>query len=97
MHGTTIRPSSTYQVLSAILADAVRDHLIVGNPAVGVKLPRKTSKRPIYLTHETHEQVSALAAATGKHEALVLLLADTCGGARRPGCGSATLTCCAGG
>jgi hypothetical protein len=42
----------TYQVLSAILADAVRDHLIARNPAAGVKLPRKTRRRPVYLSHQ---------------------------------------------
>ncbi|CAN5349538.1 site-specific integrase [soil metagenome] len=64
----------THQVFSAILADAVRDHLIVRNPAAGMKLPRKTRKRPVYLTHD---QVADLAAASGPHEALVLLLAYT--------------------
>jgi integrase len=64
----------TYQVLSAILADAVRDNLISKNPASGVKLPRKTGKRHVYLTHA---QVDGLAAASGEHEGLVLLLAYT--------------------
>ena len=64
----------THQVLSAILADAVRDHMIVRNPAAGAKLPRKTRKRPVYLTHG---QVAELAAAAGEQAALVLLLAYT--------------------
>ena len=64
----------THYVFSGILADAVRDNLIVRNPAAGVKLPRTTRKRPVYLTHQ---QVAALAAASGKYEGLVLLLAYT--------------------
>ena len=62
-----------HQVLSAILADAVRDRMIAANPATGIKLPRQARKRPVYLTHR---QVADLAAA-GDHEALVLLLAYT--------------------
>ena len=61
----------THHVLSRILADAVRDNLIARNPAVGVKLPRPTRKRPVYLTHE---HVAALAAASGEYEGLVLTL-----------------------
>ena len=37
----------THYVLSAILADAVRDNLIVRNPAAGVKLPRTSRRRPL--------------------------------------------------
>jgi integrase len=66
--------SRTYQVFSSILNDAARDRLIPRNPALGVKLPRKTRKRPVYLTHT---QVAKLATAAGEHEALVLLLAYT--------------------
>lgn len=61
-------------VLTGILADAARDNLIARNPAAGIKLPRTTRKRPVYLTHR---QVSALATAAGQHEAVVLLLAYT--------------------
>jgi integrase len=64
----------THHVVSGILADAVRDNLIARNPAAGVKLPRTTRKRPVYLTHH---QVAALAAASGEYEGLVLLLAYT--------------------
>jgi integrase len=64
----------THLVLSAILADAVRDNLIARNPASGVKLPRMPRKRPVYLTHQ---QVGALAAAAGDYEGFVLLLAYT--------------------
>ena len=62
-----------HQVLSVILADAVRDRLIAANPATGIKLPRQVRKRP---GDPTHRQVADLAAAAGNHEALVLLLAD---------------------
>ncbi|WP_412768931.1 tyrosine-type recombinase/integrase [Mycobacterium canetti] len=61
-------------VLQRILADAVRDNLIAKNAASGVKLPRASRKRPVYLTHP---QVSALAAAAGEYEGLVLFLAYT--------------------
>lgn len=64
----------THQVLSGILADAVRDRMIAVNPASNMKLPRKTSKRHVYLTHE---QVNALATASGEHAALVFMLAYT--------------------
>ena len=64
----------THFVLSCILSDAVRDYLIARNPAAGVKLPRTSRKRPLYLTHE---QVGSLAAAAGEYEGLVLLLAYT--------------------
>lgn len=64
----------THQVLSGVLADAVRDNLIARNLAAGVKLPRLTSKRKMYLTHG---QVQALADAAGEHGALVLTLAYT--------------------
>ena len=63
-----------HHVLSAILADAVRDHLLARNPAAGVRLPRKNRKRPVYLTHQ---QVAELASAAGAYEGLVLLLAYT--------------------
>lgn len=64
----------THHVLSRILADAVRDNLIARNPAARVKLPRTSRKRPVYLTHQ---QVAALAAASGQYEGLVLTLAYT--------------------
>lgn len=64
----------THRVLSAILADALRDNLLARNPATGIKLPRKSRDRPLYLTHQ---QVSALAVAADEYEPLVLLLAYT--------------------
>jgi integrase len=63
-----------HHVLSSILADAVTDKLLARNPATGVRLPRKNRKPAVYLTHS---QVAALAAASGEHEALILLLAYT--------------------
>jgi integrase len=56
------------------MADAMHDNLIARNPAAGLKLPRTTRKRPLYLTHE---QVTALATASGEYEGLVLLLSYT--------------------
>jgi integrase len=63
-----------HYVLSGILGDALRDNVIARNPAAGVKLPRTTRKRHVYLTHA---QVGALAALAGDYEGLVLLLAYT--------------------
>lgn len=64
----------THYVLLSILADAVRDNLVAKNAASGVRLPQTSRKRPLFLTHT---QVGALAAKTGDHEGLVLLLAYT--------------------
>lgn len=72
-----IKPATikrAHHVLSSILGDAVRDNLIPKNPAAGLSLPRTSRRKHVYLTHA---QVSALAAAAGEHEALVLLLAYT--------------------
>jgi integrase len=63
-----------HHILRRILADAVRDNLIAKNPAAGLKLPRTSRKRRVYLTHQ---QVAALADAAGEHRAMVLLLAYT--------------------
>jgi integrase len=59
-----------HHVLSAILADAVADRMLASNPAAGIKLPRKSRKRPLYLTHQ---QVAGLAVAAGEYEPLLLL------------------------
>ena len=64
----------THFILQRILADAVRDNLIAKNPATGVKLPRTSRKRPVYLTHE---QVATLATASGEYEGFVLFTAYT--------------------
>jgi integrase len=60
-------------VLSGILADAVKAKRLVANPCKGVEnLPRKTSKRHVYLSAD---DVHRLAEESGEHAALVLLLA----------------------
>ena len=64
-----------YGVLAGILDDAVKARRVRANPARGVEnLPRKTSKRRVYLTAE---DVSRLAGESGDHRALVLTLAYT--------------------
>lgn len=63
-----------HYVLSQILADAVTDNLIPKNPAAGLKLPKTSRKRPIYLTHQ---DVDAVADAAGEYGTLVLTLAYT--------------------
>jgi len=62
-----------YGVLSGIMSDAVKGRRLVSNPCKGVEnLPRKTSKRRVYLSAD---DVARLADASGSHRALVLLLA----------------------
>jgi hypothetical protein len=64
-----------FGVLAAILDDAARDRLLVANPVRGVKMPRKTTERHTYLTHD---QVHALAnGAGGANGVMVLVLAYT--------------------
>lgn len=65
---------TAHGVLSRILDDAVRDHLLATNPARGIKLPRRRERRRVYLTHR---QVHMLAHEAGRYESLVLLLAYT--------------------
>jgi integrase len=60
-----------HSVLARIPADAVRDHLLAGNPARGVKLPPKPPRRNVYLTAE---QLLVLADEAGRYRSLVLLL-----------------------
>jgi integrase len=59
-----------HQILAGILDDAVKDRLLLTNPARGVDLPRKTKKSKVYLTHE---QVHRLAAES-KFPEIVLIL-----------------------
>lgn len=62
-------------ILAGILDDAVTDHLLVSNPARGVKnLPRKAKKENVYLTHR---QVDQLAKASGEWGPLVYLACYT--------------------
>ncbi|TXK15771.1 tyrosine-type recombinase/integrase [Microbacterium wangchenii] len=67
---TTIR---SYGVLAAVLDVAVRDRRIGENPARGIKLPKKSPKRRVYLTHW---QVDALAQQS-LHPALIYFTAYT--------------------
>lgn len=63
----------SYGVLAGILDDAVKSRRLRSNPARGVEnLPRKTTKRRVYLSAE---DVSRLAAESGEHQTLVLVLA----------------------
>jgi hypothetical protein len=60
-------------VLSGILADAVKAKRLAANPCKGIEnLPRKTSKRHVYLSAE---DVYRLADESGQHRALVFVLA----------------------
>lgn len=63
-----------FGVLAGILDVAVKDRRVPVNVARGARLPRKVPRAHRYLTHQ---QVHDLAAASGKHEAMVLLLAYT--------------------
>lgn len=66
--------ATAHGVLSRILDDAVRDHLLADNPARGIKLPPRQQQHKIYLTHQ---QVHMLAREAGRYESLVLLLSYT--------------------
>ncbi|MFT4051117.1 MAG: tyrosine-type recombinase/integrase [Microbacterium sp.] len=64
-----------YGILAGILDVAVRDRRIATNRARDLdNLPRKKGKDRVYLTHE---QVAALAGASGKHSTLILTAAYT--------------------
>jgi integrase len=63
-----------YGVLAAILDVAVLDHRIASNPARGIKMPRKSKKRRLYLTAA---QVEHLAQRSGPHATLIYTLAYT--------------------
>lgn len=60
--------------LAAVLDVAVRDHRIGANPARRAALPRKVAREHRYLTHE---QVDALARASGPYSTLIGVLAYT--------------------
>lgn len=62
---------TAHLTLSSILADAVRDGLLAGNPAAGIKLPPKPEPKQISLTAE---QLDALAGEAGRYRGLILLL-----------------------
>lgn len=60
-------------VLSGVLGDAVKARRLASNPARGIEgLPRKTTRRHIYLSAD---DVHRLAAEAGEHRALVYVLA----------------------
>lgn len=63
-----------HEVLAGLLDEAVKENRLVANPARGVDLPRKKRKPHIYLSHE---QVHAMAGASGHYGPLVLTLAYT--------------------
>jgi integrase len=62
---------TAHSVLARILDDAVRDRLLVSNPARGVKLPARKPRRNVYLTAA---QLNRLADESGRYRSLVLLL-----------------------
>lgn len=62
-----------HEILAGVLDDAVKDKRLLVNPARGVKLPKKSKRSNVYLTHE---QIAALAAASGRPE-LIYTLAYT--------------------
>jgi len=70
LSGSSVRQA--HRVLSLLLALAVRDGRISRNPAEGVKLPRARKVEKRFLTHE---QVAALADASGEYRLVVLILA----------------------
>lgn len=63
--------ANTYSVLARILDDAVRDRLIPANPARGVRLPKRTKGKNVYLTAD---QLAQLADECGRYRSLILLL-----------------------
>jgi integrase len=63
--------STAQSVLARILDDAVKDRMLVSNPARGVKLPPRTARRNVYLTAD---QLQELADESRRYSSLVLLL-----------------------
>lgn len=63
--------ANTYSVLARILDDAVRDRLIPANHARGVRLPKRTKGKNVYLTAD---QLAQLADECGRYRSLILLL-----------------------
>ena len=57
-------------ILSGILAEAVRDRRLVGNPAAGIEIPSKPVRRRSYLTHA---QVAAIADSTTTSEQALIV------------------------
>jgi integrase len=63
--------ATAFSVLARILDDAVRDRLLVSNPARGVKLPKRAPRQNVYLAGD---QLHRLADESGRYRSLVLLL-----------------------
>ena len=63
-----------HSCLAQILDIAIRDRLLVSNPARGVSLPRKAKGRQVFLTIE---QVRAVADRCGERGVIVWVLATT--------------------
>jgi integrase len=61
----------SYQVLARILDDAVSDRMLSSNPARGVKLPKPSPRRHIYLSAD---QLQHLADESGRYRSLIFLL-----------------------
>lgn len=73
----TRSPTTTaraFGVLAGILDSAVLDRRLHSNPARGVKLPKKPTRRKVYLTHQ---QVQTLADTCGHRGTLVYFLSYT--------------------
>jgi integrase len=71
---TTLGPSmvdTVHLAFAAILDDAVKDRMLAANPARGVKKPKASQPRQIYLTAD---QLNMLANESGEYRSLVLLL-----------------------
>lgn len=63
--------ANIYSVLARIVDDAVRDRLIPANHARGVRLPKRTKGKNVYLSAD---QLRQLAAESGRYGSLILLL-----------------------
>jgi len=63
------RVRRAYHLLTRMLHAAVKDGRLPRNPAIGVDLPRLTSKKRRYLRHD---QLHTSATATGRYRVLVL-------------------------
>ena len=84
------RVRQAYHLLTGMLNAAVKDGRLPRNPEIGVDLPRLTPIRRRYLRHD---QLHALAYATGPYRVLVLTWASAaCVGAKCPRCASTAST-----
>jgi integrase len=65
------RSRQAFHLLTAMLADAVTDRRLSSIPAIGVPLPKMPRAEDRYLTHD---ELEALADASGEYRTLVLVL-----------------------